>query len=214
MDVLTTSTLVVFVVLAALVALDAVMPVVPAEAAVISAVVLASAGHGNVLVVAAATVTGAVLGDQAAYAIGRRLSVLPLSRLLPRPRVRRALVRALDGLLDRSLTTLVAVRFVPFGRTAAATMAGYLRFPRPLFLLGTTLGAIAWTAYCLLLGHVGGFLVGGPVIQQAVVSIAVGVLVGLGLDAVRRVIEVRRRLAAIEAWEVPATVGDRMQRVA
>jgi len=192
---LTTSAVLAFAVIAGVVALDAVLPVVPAEAVVVSAAVLASAGHLNLMVVAAATTTGAVLGDHVAYGVGRRFAVLPLNRMLRRARVQRAFVRALGGLMRHSLGTLVAARFVPFGRTAASATAGYLRYPRRRFLLGTTLGALAWTAYCLALGRLGGVLVDGPVLQRALAAVLVGVAVAACLDAVRRVIEVRRRLA-------------------
>jgi membrane-associated protein len=210
MDLLTTSAVLAFVAVAGLVALDAVFPALPAEAAVISAAVLASAGHVHLALVAAATVTGAVVGDHLAYAVGRRFAVLPLNRLLRGARVRRAFVRALGGLMRHSLGTLVAARFVPFGRTAAAATAGYLRFPRRRFLLGTTLGALAWTAYCLALGHLGGALVDGPVLQRMMIGIVAGLAVGFALDAVRRVIELRRRVADIEAWELKVeAVGSR-----
>jgi len=212
MDLLTTSALAAFVVIAGLVALDAVLPAVPAEAAVISAGVLASAGRVHLALVAMATVIGAVVGDHLAYAIGRRFTVLPLSRLLPRARVRRSFVRALGGLLRHSLGTLVAARFVPFGRTAAAATAGYLGFPRKRFLLGTALGALAWTAYCLALGYFGGGLVNGPVLQRVLAAVLIGVAIGACLDAVRRVVEVRRRIAGIEAWEA-GPVSDSDQKV-
>jgi membrane-associated protein len=201
MDLLTTSAVVAFVVLAALVALDAVLPVVPAEAAVISAGVLASADRVHVALVAVASVAGAVIGDQLAYVIGRRFTVLPLDRLLPRARVRRAFVRALSGLMRHSVGTLVVARFVPFGRTASAATAGYLRFPRGRFLLGTALGGAAWTAYCLALAYVGGRLVEGPVVQRVLAAVVFGVAIGFCLDGVRRVVEIRRRITGIENWE-------------
>src|ERR1051326_4542723 len=52
--------------------LDALLPIVPSETAVITAGVVASAGHLHLLLVIAAAAAGAFLGDNVAYAIGYR----------------------------------------------------------------------------------------------------------------------------------------------
>src|ERR687897_1960373 len=54
-------------------ALDAVLPLVPSEATVISAGVLAGAGDLQLALVIAAGAAGAYAGDSSAYWLGRRL---------------------------------------------------------------------------------------------------------------------------------------------
>ena len=54
-------------------ALDAIIPFVPSETSVILAGVLASTGDLNLILVIATAATGAVLGDNASYWIGRKV---------------------------------------------------------------------------------------------------------------------------------------------
>src|SRR6185437_9141406 len=53
--------------------LDALLPVVPSEASVITAGVVAAGGDLSLPLVIAAAAAGAFLGDNAAYLLGRRL---------------------------------------------------------------------------------------------------------------------------------------------
>jgi membrane-associated protein len=196
-----------YLLVAVVVAVDVLFPLLPAEATLVSAVVLAAAGRVNVALVVAAAVGGAMAGDYVAYTVGRRLSVLPLPRLVRRRRARRAFVRALDGLMRHRVGTLVAARFVPFGRTATTTMAGYLGFPRLRFVAASSIAGLVWALCYVTLGYAASVFISGPYWQRAVVGLLTASAIGICVDVVRRIAEVRRNLSARmlpAASQVPA----------
>ena len=137
-------------------ALDAVLPLVPSEATVISAGVLAGAGDLELGLVIAAGATGAYAGDSSAYWLGRRLDGR-LDRLLfgtvkgarRRAWAKRALTRHGGPLI-------FGARFVPGGRTATTVTAGLLRMRWARFAAYAALAGISWAAYGALLGYIGG----------------------------------------------------------
>ena len=103
-------------------ALDALLPLVPSEATVISAGVLAGAGDLQLGLVIAAGAAGAYLGDSSAYLLGRRLDERHAERLF---RHRRTWA---ERTLERHGGPVIfGARFVPGGRTATTVSAGLLR---------------------------------------------------------------------------------------
>jgi membrane-associated protein len=140
----------------AIAALDAVVPLVPSEATVISAGVLAGAGELSLALVIAAGAAGALAGDNGAYSIGRGLG----PRLEPRiARSRTAASRrawAQETLATKGSTVILVARFVPGGRTATTLTAGLVRMPWRRFLGYSALAATIWASFAALLGFAGG----------------------------------------------------------
>src|SRR4051794_14692867 len=83
-----------------LVAFDAMVPLVPAEAAVLGGAALAAHGRLSVWPLLGATWAGAVAGDLASYRAGRLVGPRVLRRM-SRPRTRAAVDRALAWLARR-----------------------------------------------------------------------------------------------------------------
>lgn len=139
-----------------LVAVDAIVPIVPGEAAVVAGGVLAASGELQPALLLAATVAGALVGDSTAYGLGRRARRLGLGRALKAKRGRRVIVWAAGALDRQGGSIVVAARFVPGGRTSAAVAAGFLRYPLGRYLRWGALGAVLWAVYTAGLGYVGG----------------------------------------------------------
>ena len=170
-------------------ALDALVPLVPSEATVISAGVLAGAGDLQLGFVIAAGAAGAYAGDSSAYLLGRRAD----------ERFRRTLFRGdkgarrqawAEGMLERHGGPLIfGARFVPGGRTATTVSAGALRMRWARFAAFAAMAALGWASYAALMGYLGGRAFEDNPLW--------GLLVGFGLAALTfLVVEVARRLRA------------------
>ena len=97
---------------------DSIIPIVPSETTVILGGVAAGAGDQNLLLVIAAGATGAFLGDNTAYLIGRRFAPWIQRRAERRPKTAKRLRWADDQIKQRGGLLLITARFIPGGRTA------------------------------------------------------------------------------------------------
>jgi membrane protein DedA with SNARE-associated domain len=137
-------------------ALDAVFPLVPSEATVIAAAALAGAGDLVLSFVLISAAGGAVIGDNAAYLLGRVGRGPVVSRLLRSTSWRERVTRAETMLRERSGTIIVVSRFIPGGRTATMLSAGLVGLPWRRFAAYDLGAGILWAAYAGLIGLVGG----------------------------------------------------------
>jgi membrane-associated protein len=144
-----------YAVILAVAAFDALVPVVPSEATVISAGVLAGAGDLDLALVVAAGAIGAYVGDSSAYWLGRRLGRLE-RRIFggAKGRDRRAWA---ERTLERHGVPLVfGARFVPGGRTATTVTAGLVRMRWLRFATVAAAAGVVWASYAAVVGYVGG----------------------------------------------------------
>ena len=128
-------------------ALDAVLPVVPSEAVVIAASILATRGELSIWLVALAAAAGGFLGDTGSYGLGRTAGAAAARRLFRSPKAKRRLAWAGEALEQHGATIIVVARFVPGGRTATTFTAGMVRLPWPRFAVADAGGASLWAAY-------------------------------------------------------------------
>jgi membrane-associated protein len=185
-----------YLVIALLVMADAVLPVVPAEAAVLAGAALAARGQLHIEPLLAATAVGALGGDLVSYRAGR---LLASGR---RARRSRARLRAAERWLHRSGgAVLVAARFVPGGRTASTLTAGLIGLSVRRVAFCAAIGGMLWSAYLVGVGYAGGRLLDvPPLVLAPVLAVTIAVLSAVVGLAVRRV---RGRRAA------PVTASDR-----
>lgn len=132
-------------------ALDVFVPLVPSEATMISAGVLAGLGELSIAFVIAAGATGALAGDNGAYSVGRMLGPRVERRVAPKRRA-----WAERKLARRGGTILLIARFIPFGRTATTFTAGAVGMHWRRFLAFSALAAGIWASFAGLLGYAGG----------------------------------------------------------
>lgn len=140
----------------AIAALDVVLPVVPSEATLISAGVLAGTGDLNIFFVVAAGAMGAFVGDSGAYGLGRLLGPRVEARMAARPKAAGRRDWAERTLERHGGVVIVLARFVPGGRSAATLTAGLVHMRRSRFLVFAAAAGLVWASFAGLLGYAGG----------------------------------------------------------
>ena len=161
---------------------DGFFPPMPSEAGAVGLSALAaSTGHPRLALVVATAAAGAFVGDQVAYAIGRRIDVHRIP-FLRHGRGRRALVRAELALADRGTSFILAARFLPVARVAVNMSAGALGYPRRRFVVLAAIGSVTWALYSAALGIGAGAWFTGHPWAAVVVGVVGGTLIGFGLD--------------------------------
>ena len=169
----------------AVAALDAFFPVVPSEATVITAAVLASQGEGLRLefIIPAAAV-GAVCGDNVSYWVGRVFGERIAEKVFVGGR-RKHLDRAHRLLEERGGYLIVIGRFIPGGRTAVTFAAGSLEWAWARFMMFDILAGVIWASYASLLGFVGGKSFEKSTWKALLVAFAGAALVTGAIEGVR-----------------------------
>ena len=172
--------------------IDAMVPVVPVQAIMITSGALTVYGNLDLAPVIAIGALGMFTGDSIAYVLGRstghvgrgwlqgRLGILR-HRFAPRPeesRTRRAAARFTRGLRRPGPLVLLLCRFVPGGRMAAGFHAGRSHYPIKLFLLYDGAAALGWATYGGLVGHVGGTAVTQSAWRLFAIAAAAAVVFG------------------------------------
>jgi membrane-associated protein len=171
----------------ALPALDALIPLVPSEAAVIGlGVATAGSADPRIAVLIMLAAAGAFVGDNVAYLLGRRYGEPAARRFLAGERGARGRAWA-ERALDRfGARLIIACRFIPGGRTAVTLTCGLIGYPRRRFVPATACAAVIWASYAFFIGRLG-----GKAFEQKPWA---GLLLGLGAAVViSTLVEVLRR---------------------
>jgi membrane protein DedA with SNARE-associated domain len=151
---------------------EAMIPLVPIQANMITSGALTVYGNLDLPVVIAIGAAGMLAGDSIAYFLGRSTGQVGRgwlaslrARCAPKhdddhpreqSRTRKAAVRFTRGLRRPGPLVLLLCRFVPGGRMAAGFHAGRTGYPLKLFALYDGAAALCWASYGGLVGHVGG----------------------------------------------------------
>ena len=176
----------------ALALLDAVLPIVPSEAAVITAGVVAATGGMNLELVILAAAAGAFLGDNTAYLLGYRFGPRARKKLFHGKKSQRSLEWA-DRQLNKRGGELIAVaRFIPGGRTAVTLSAGTLHFPWRRFAVFDVIAAVLWAVYAALLGFFGGQAFEGAAWKGLLVALVTGLALTGVIEVVRWLLKRRQ----------------------
>jgi membrane-associated protein len=174
--------------------LDAFFPIVPSETVAITGGVLAGAGDLNLLLVILAASTGAIVGDNISFFIGRWVGEHTLKRWFRSDKARRRLDWAERQIGERGGYLIVIARFIPGGRTAVTFASGYVpTMPWRRFIVFDVIAGFIWGSYTALLGYLGGKQFEEQPWKGLLIAFAVAVLLAFGVEAVRHL---RRRAAA------------------
>jgi membrane-associated protein len=165
----------------AIAALDAVFPVVPSETMLVAAAALAVDGDLYVAAVFAAGATGAFLGDNSAYGIGR---------LLGDRFTFKKLAWAERQLEERGGEIVLVSRFIPGGRTAVMLTAGATKMRYRRFALLDAGASVAWAAYGCIVGAIGGHAFKDQPLLGVGVALGIALLVAGASEGIRHL---RRR---------------------
>jgi membrane-associated protein len=167
-------------------ALDAVLPIVPSEAVVIAASVLAAKGELSIWLIALAAAAGGFLGDSGSYVLGRTAGAAAAGRLFRSSKARGRLSWADEALDRHGATIIVVARFIPGGRTATTFTAGMVRLPWPRFAAADAVGATLWAAYAAGLGYLGGETFERRPLYAFLFGLGLALLGALVVEAARR----------------------------
>ena len=172
---------------------DGVFPVLPGETAIVAAAVLAADGTLSLPLVILAGAAGAVIGDSAAFWIGRAGGG-PIKRFVSRVAGADRL-EAAERMVKRNGAALVVVgRFLPGIRIAINMSCGAGQMDYRRFVLFDVLGAILWAGQASLLGYFAGKAFADQLWVAFVVAFAV-----TGAVAVFVTVKEKRRVRAENA---------------
>ena len=176
--------------------LDSVIPIVPSETTVIVAGVAVATGDAKYALwaVILSGATGAFLGDNLAYIIGRRWSAWFHRRAEHNPKFALRLTWAKDQLAKRGGPLLITARFIPGGRTALTVSSGITRQRHGWFVGWVAIAATVWASYAAGLAYV----VGKPFKDNHAAAFWVAFGTALGINLVLEVVRhIRSRRRAV-----------------
>jgi membrane-associated protein len=165
-------------------AIDAFFPIVPSETSVIAAGVLAANGDLVLFLVILVAATGAIVGDNISYFIGRTVGHRIAARYFSGDR-RKRLDQAERGLAQRGGYLILVARFIPGGRTAVTLAAGTLEFPWRRFIAWDIAAGVIWAAYAASLGFFGGRTFEESPLKGLALAFGVALAVTAAVEAVR-----------------------------
>lgn len=144
-------------VIAVIALLDSIIPIVPSESAVIVAgVAAASDAPYSIWMVILCGATGAFLGDNIAYFIGRWFAPAFQRRAARKAKFAERLEWADKQIEERGGLLLITARFIPGGRTLLTLTSGITQQPRTWFTRWIAIAVVIWASYAALLGRIGG----------------------------------------------------------
>jgi membrane protein DedA with SNARE-associated domain len=194
--------------------IDGFFPPVPSETVLVAAAAVAAStgAFSTVVLLCLVAAAGALIGDNIAYAIGRRVGTTRF-RWMRRPRIAAAFERSGQALETRGAPLILGARYIPVGRVAVNMSAGALRYSWKRFLPLSAIAAASWSVYSVVIGILAGQWLGDQPLLSSVLGVVLALAVGLVID---RISAVRRRRAASAA---PTTTqrpqsGDTMLAVA
>ena len=140
-----------------------------------------------------AAAAGAFVGDNLAYAVGRRYGDRVAKRFFTGDKARRRLETAKRQLDQRGGELIAVGRFIPGGRTAITLAAGLTRFPWRRFARYDGVAAVIWAGYAVLLGYFGGHAFEHQAWKGLLLALGIAFAVTVGTEAVRFLLRRRHR---------------------
>ncbi len=166
---------------------DVLFPPVPSETIVVTAGVVAAQGDLSIFVVVPVAALGALLGDNAAYWLGRRVGDPVADRLFRSDAGRRRIAWAERAIERHGGVLVVLGRFIPGGRTASTFAAGTLEMPWRRFFVADLLAVCLWALFASMLGYAGGSTFEDSTGLSLLASLGVATLIAVAVEVWRRV---------------------------
>ena len=157
-------------------------PFLPGDSLLVTAGLVAVTGTLNVWTLGVLCSIAAIVGDQIAYAIGRRSGQALFSR--PDSRwFKQEHLRAAQAFYERhGGKTIILARFMPFARTFAPVVAGAARMHYPMFVFYNVIGGLLWIWSMLLTGYYVVRLI--PGLEAHVEKLIIGIIVVSSLPGI------------------------------
>lgn len=198
----------IYLVLFAVAVIDGFFPPVPSETVLVAAAaVSASTGSLSLGLLCGVAALGAMIGDNIAYEIGRRVGA-DRFRWMRRPAVASAFDSARRALSRSGAGLLLGARYIPVGRVAVNMSAGALGYPWRRFLPLSMIGASTWALYSVVIGVAAGHWLEDQPLLSAVIGVVLALAVGVVIDRIRT----RRRAAPLARTAATAAADIRADR--
>ncbi|MBX3173121.1 MAG: VTT domain-containing protein [Gemmatimonadaceae bacterium] len=153
-------------------------PFLPGDSLLVTAGLVAAAHDPlvnlNVWTLGALCSGAAIIGDQIAYAIGRRSGAALFTRPDSRWFKQEHLRAAHDFYERHGGKTIILARFMPFARTFAPVVAGAAKMHYPTFVFYNVIGGLLWIWSMLLTGYYVVKLV--PGLEHHVEKLIIGII--------------------------------------
>lgn len=197
----------VFVALFALCTIDGFFPPVPSESIVITLAVTAhTTGLPNIWIVLLVAMAGAWCGDQIAFVLGRWIGTDRVPWLRS-SRGRRSVAWAERAIAHRGASFILGARYVPIGRVAVNMTAGAVGYKRERFVAVTSIAAVMWAIYSVLIGLAAATWLGHSTLLAMGVGVVLGVVTGVVIDRVMTWVAWRRGPRRESEEPVTASAG-------
>ena len=171
----------------------------PSETAIVAlASISARSGEPNIWLLILGACIGAMIGDNIAFAMGRKLGTTRF-RWMRRPRGARAFAWAGKELEKRGAILIFTARYIPVGRIAVNFTAGATYFPWRRFVILDGIAVVTWASYSVAVGTFAGRWVhDNPLLGIGLAvafAIAMGLIVDHAMKYLHHALEKRGRLA-------------------
>ena len=181
----------------AIAVIDAFFPLVPSETLVVIGGSLSASGDLYFLLVVLAGATGAIIGDNISYGIGKLVGERTVKSWFRSEKWHKRLEWAERTLDERGAYIILIARFIPGGRTAVTFSAGYIpTFPWRRFIVYDVVAGVLWATYAASLGYFGGKTFEDHPFWGLGLAIVIALSVGLMIEVVRHYLKRRGERAA------------------
>lgn len=161
----------------------------PGDSLLVTAGLIASAGHLNIWILIIGGFLAAVAGDNFGYYTGKKLG----PRIFTKEEswfFKRSYVEKSEIYFKKhGPKTIIFARFIPFVRTFAPMLAGVGNMEYKKFFLYNIIGAFTWMVTLLLSSYFLGTLI--PTLDQYVLPIAVGIFLASFSPLIYKIIKSR-----------------------
>ena len=175
-------------------ALDAILPVVPSESIIVTlGVATAGSFDPRLFLIVLLAVSGAFIGDNLCYLIGRHFGPWFDRKAFSSERGSRHRKWAKDTLERFGARLIIVCRFIPGGRTVVTFTCGAVGYPWRRFLPATVVSGAIWAMYAFVIGRIGGTIFASKPWMGLILALGAAFTVSLIAEFVRRIASWRRR---------------------
>ncbi|MHA7271594.1 DedA family protein [Arthrobacter sp. HLT1-20] len=154
----------------------------PSETAIVAlASISAKTGYPNIWLLILGASIGAIIGDNIAYFMGRKLGTTRFN-WMRRPRGARAFAWAGKELEKRGAILIFTARYIPVGRIAVNFTAGATYFPWRRFVVLDGIAVVTWAGYSVAVGTFAGRWVHDNPLLGVGIAITFAILIGFVVD--------------------------------
>jgi len=154
----------------------------PSETAIVAlASISARTGFPNIWLLIIGASIGAIIGDNIAYLLGRKLGTNRF-KWMRRPRGAKAFAWAGRELEKRGAILIFTARYIPVGRIAVNFTAGATNFPWRRFAVLDSIAVVTWAGYSVAVGTFAGRWVHHNPLLGVGIAIAFAIVIGFIVD--------------------------------